>query len=35
MTSPFNSDISLRFGFNAGNRALLGLLIKHLVHIKL
>jgi len=27
-TSPFNGDISLCFGFNEGNRALLGLLIE-------
>jgi len=26
MTSPFNGDISLCFGFNEGTRALLGLL---------
>ena len=26
MTSPFNGDISICFGFNEGTRALLGLL---------
>jgi len=35
MTSPFNGDISLCFGFNEGNRALLGLHLASLAYMKL